>query len=131
MRPVPPEKPPPAPLYDGEVSRFTVSAARHPEVRREVRPSIFGPRVIIVIALTAHAGLAAILVPKMIRALDRIWLSSGTVALRPMQFVPVVMIGALAFGVFLWAWVFRGKGWAITFCLLSAAFWVALCFAIF
>lgn len=132
---VPP--PPAASLYDGELPpartvwerQEAIEAAQ--EAEAAATSTFFGPRMILSTALLAHIGLAMVLVPRMIRALDRIFLSSGHLALRPMQLVPVVALGALAFGVFLWAWTFRARGWSFAFCLLSAVWWVALCVVIF
>jgi hypothetical protein len=95
------------------------------------RKVIFGPRVLLSIGMLFHIGIALLLVPRMIHSLERLWLSSGEMALKPMQLVPAVAIGAAAFGTFLWAWSFRNRPWAIAFLLLSAAWWACLCVVIF
>ena len=124
--------PPPAPtLFDGESSGLTAPPARRGGAKPPPPRIILGPRLLLSIGVLLHIAIAPLLVPRMIRALDRLWLSSGQLALNPMQLVPAVAIGAAAFGTFLWAWSFRSRPWAITFLLLSAAWWACLSVVIF
>lgn len=79
---------------------------------------IFGARFLLALAVLLQIGLAILMAPRLIRALDAL-----TLSLRPAQLVPLAAIGALEVALLVWAAWNRSWGGAVTVCLLAVAWW--------
>jgi len=120
--PLGPRAEPVAPsLFDGETSGLTAPPRRRPRPEGAAPQQLFGARALLATAMIVHVAIAVLLAPRIIRSLDTL-----TLSLRPVQFVPLAAIGAIEFGLLIWAAWFRSWNGALTFCLLGVAWWLCL-----
>jgi hypothetical protein len=76
----------------------------------------FGTRSLLLSSLLIQAGLAALMLPRMVLVLDAI-------SNRPSLLVPLAALGALSVGLFGWAWLLRPWGVGVAYCVVAAAWW--------
>jgi hypothetical protein len=76
----------------------------------------FGTRSLLVSSLLVQAGLAALLLPRVVPVLEAI-------STRPTLLIPLAALGALGAGLFGWAWWNRPWGVGVAYCIVAAAWW--------
>lgn len=103
-------------LFDGDTTAHVEAPVRKRRTAPAAPPMSFGTRSLLATALLVQAGVAALLLPRMVLVLDAI-------STRPSLLVPLAALGALSVGLFGWAWLLRPWGVGIAYCIVAAAWW--------